>query len=48
MDGTEAVAALDAVHGEPWQVEEVVLMRSVLGPKPSYDVLDRWRLAYQA
>jgi 2'-5' RNA ligase len=36
-DGTVAVAALDAVTGPPWDVTECVLMRSVLGPKPSYE-----------
>lgn len=37
VDATAAVAALDAVQGEPWPVREVVLMRSVLGPKPAYE-----------
>lgn len=36
-DGTAAVRALDGVAGEPWPVTEVVLMRSVLGPRPSYE-----------
>jgi 2'-5' RNA ligase len=40
-DGTPAVAALGEVRGEPWTVTEVVLMRSVLGPKPSYEPLRR-------
>lgn len=37
VDATDAVAALDTVSGEPWTVAEVVLMRSVLGPTPSYE-----------
>ena len=40
-DATAAVAALDAVRGDEWTVGEVVLMRSVLGPKPSYEPLAR-------
>jgi 2'-5' RNA ligase len=36
-DGTAALAALDAVEGDPWQVTEVVLMRSHLGPQPRYE-----------
>jgi 2'-5' RNA ligase len=48
LDGEAVVAALDAVEGEPWTVTEVVLMRSVLGPKPSYDALARFPLTYQA
>jgi 2'-5' RNA ligase len=48
LDGHAAVAALDAVHGEPWQVTEAVLMRSHLGPKPSYEPLVRAPLGYQA
>ncbi|HWL34992.1 MAG TPA: RNA 2',3'-cyclic phosphodiesterase [Frankiaceae bacterium] len=41
VDGTDAVAALAAVDGAPWHVSEVVLMRSVLGPRPEYTVLRR-------
>ena len=41
LDGGPLVAALDAVRGEPWTVTETVLMRSHLGPKPSYDVVGR-------
>ena len=37
FDGTGAVGALAAVDGAPWTVREVVLMRSVLGPKPAYE-----------
>jgi 2'-5' RNA ligase len=48
LDGSAAVAALDAVRGEPWQVTEAVLMRSHLGPKPSYEPLARAPLGYQA
>ena len=48
-DAAEALAALDAVHGEPWTVTDVVLMCSVPGPKPEYRVLRRCPLrAYQA
>ena len=49
VDGTAAVAALGAVEGAPWRVGEVVLMQSVLGPKPAYTVLRRCPLrGYQA
>lgn len=49
LDGAAAVAALDGVRGEPWEVGEVVLMSSVLGPKPEYAVLRRCPLrGYQA
>jgi 2'-5' RNA ligase len=41
LDGRAAVAALDAVRGEPWEVTEAVLMRSHLGPTPSYEPLAR-------
>jgi 2'-5' RNA ligase len=47
LDGPAAVAALSAVEGEPWTVDEVVLLRSVLGPRPSYEPLARLPL-YQA
>jgi 2'-5' RNA ligase len=47
FDAAPAVAALDAVEGEPWTVTEAVLMRSVLGPKPEYRVLRRCPV-YQA
>lgn len=47
-DAGPALAALGAVRGEPWTVTEAVLMRSVLGPKPSYDVVARAPLGYQA
>jgi 2'-5' RNA ligase len=40
-DATDALAVLGAVRGEPWTVTEAVLMRSVLGPRPSYDVVAR-------
>jgi 2'-5' RNA ligase len=46
-DATAAVAAFGAVTSEEWTVTEVVLMRSVLGPKPSYEPLARLPL-YQA
>jgi 2'-5' RNA ligase len=48
VDGVAAVAALDGVRGEPWRVGEVVLMESVLGPRPAYSVLRRCPLGYQA
>ena len=41
FDAAAAVAALSAVDGEPWTVSEVVLMRSVLGPRPAYESLRR-------
>lgn len=41
FDGAAAVAALSVVESEPWQVGEVVLMRSVLGPAPAYEPLRR-------
>lgn len=41
FDGRSAVAALDAVSGEPWTVTEAVLLRSHLGPHPSYEPLAR-------
>jgi 2'-5' RNA ligase len=47
-DVTGAVDALDAVTSDEWVVDEVVLMRSVLGPKPSYEPLARAPLGYQA
>jgi 2'-5' RNA ligase len=47
VDGPAAVAALGRIEGEPWTVTEVVLMRSVLGPHPSYEPLARCPL-YQA
>jgi 2'-5' RNA ligase len=47
-DATDALAALEGVRGEPWTVTEAVLMRSVPGPKPSYDVVARAPLGYQA
>jgi 2'-5' RNA ligase len=48
LDGPAAVAALDRVSGAPWTVTEVVLMRSVLGPHPSYEPVARCALGYQA
>lgn len=38
-DATATVAALNEISGEPWTVGEVVLMRSVLGPRPRYEPL---------
>jgi 2'-5' RNA ligase len=40
-DASAEVAALATLDGPPWPVTEVVLMRSTLGPKPSYDPLAR-------
>jgi 2'-5' RNA ligase len=37
-------AALAAYHGPPWSASELVLVRSHLGPKPSYDRLTGWPL----
>jgi 2'-5' RNA ligase len=47
-DAAPALAALAAVRGEPWTVTEAVLMRSLLGPRPSYDVVARAALGGQA
>ncbi|HEV2892013.1 MAG TPA: RNA 2',3'-cyclic phosphodiesterase [Frankiaceae bacterium] len=47
-DVSGAAAALDAVTSQVWTVTEVVLMRSVLGPTPSYEPLARLPLGYQA
>lgn len=47
-DVTGAVAALSALQSEEWTVGEVVLMRSHLGPTPSYEPLARCALGYQA
>jgi RNA 2',3'-cyclic 3'-phosphodiesterase len=38
------VAALDAYEGPWWAAEELVLVRSHLGPKPAYDRLAAWPL----
>lgn len=40
-DVTAAVASLDAVDSPEWTATEVVVMRSVLGPAPSYEPLHR-------
>lgn len=42
--GPAVVDALAAVRGAPWPVGDFVLMQSLLGPKPSYERLDQWRL----
>lgn len=36
-----AVAALDRFASDPWTPDEVVLVRSVIGPKPEYEVIVR-------
>jgi len=46
-DMRAAVEVLDAVDGDAWDVTEVVLMRSVLGPRPSYEPLARAALRTQ-
>jgi 2'-5' RNA ligase len=38
------VAALNAYAGPWWTADELVLVRSHLGPKPSYDRLASWPL----
>jgi RNA 2',3'-cyclic 3'-phosphodiesterase len=45
VDVRDDIAALNAYAGPPWPVEEVRLMRSHLGPKPTYDQLASWSLA---
>ena len=40
-DVHDAVATLSAVESDAWTVREVVLMRSHLGPAPSYEPLAR-------
>lgn len=47
-DVTDAVAALSALESDEWTVGEVVLMRSHLGPAPSYEPVARCPLGYQA
>jgi len=47
-DVTGAVRALATLAGDEWTVREVVLMRSRLGPNPSYEALARCPLGYQA
>ena len=36
-----AVAALSRFASDPWMPDEVVLVRSVMGPKPMYEVIAR-------
>ena len=40
-----AVAALASYAGPPWTVSEVHLVRSQLGPRPTYDDIETWPLA---
>jgi 2'-5' RNA ligase len=42
VDITADVTALRAYEGPQWSVDEVRLVRSHLGPKPSYDRLADW------
>lgn len=45
FDRTEAVVdALREVSGPPWIADEVVLMRSHLGPRPRYERVGNWTL----
>jgi 2'-5' RNA ligase len=44
-DATADVAALAGVRSDAWTVREVVLMRSHLGPRPSYEPLASSTLA---
>jgi 2'-5' RNA ligase len=40
-----AVAALSSYAGPSWTVGEVHLVRSQLGPRPTYDDIETWPLA---
>ncbi|MDP9395135.1 MAG: RNA 2',3'-cyclic phosphodiesterase [Actinomycetota bacterium] len=44
LDLRPMVAALSGYSGPAWSVDELVLMRSVLGPDPRYEVVAAWRL----
>ena len=46
-DASGAVAALSGVESDAWTVGEVVLMRSHLGPRPTYEPLARCALGRQ-
>ena len=48
VDGLALLGALARVEGPPFTAEELVLLRSHLGPQPRYEPLQRWRLAHQA
>jgi 2'-5' RNA ligase len=41
-DAAATRAALGVAAGRPFRVDELVLFRSHLGPKPRYEVLDAW------
>ena len=43
-DPAGAVAALSSYTGPPWTADEVHLVRSQLGPRPTYDDIDTWPL----
>lgn len=44
VDVTGAVAELAAYAGPPWPVQEVYLVRSRLGPSPTYEDVATWLL----
>jgi RNA 2',3'-cyclic 3'-phosphodiesterase len=44
-DGKPAAAALSAYAGPAWTAGSVHLVRSHLGPKPTYDDIATWRLS---
>jgi 2'-5' RNA ligase len=44
-DPAGAVQALSSYAGPPWTVGEVHLVRSQLGPRPTYDDVETWPLA---
>jgi 2'-5' RNA ligase len=43
-DPAGAVAALSSYAGPPWTIDEVHLVRSRLGPRPTYDDIESWPL----
>ena len=44
-DASGAVAALASYSGPAWTADEVHLVRSQLGPRPTYDDIETWPLA---
>lgn len=40
--GAPVLAALRSYDGTPWRLEEVVLVRSHLGPQPRYERIEGW------
>ena len=45
VDPAGAVRALSSYAGPPWTVDEVHLVRSQLGPRPTYDDIETWPLS---